>query len=233
MAKGFERSGSSWRGPEGAPDPREVMIQKLGELVSDMYLCTDESDLKRMWSSARRMMVRLNVEEERLERILSQRRIGALSTLATELAASAGSGGEPAKPLMTRAELEARVEASQGPPPPDSTATPHAVGPAEVPVPVPVPVPAPAPVTASSVPAAAAPAAHVLQSAMKAFKKRLKLTRLDQESRLGHGPMSGGRRSAVVAIQPPREYPRAVWEELVRQGKLRDAGGGFYELSGQ
>jgi len=31
-----------------------------------------------------------------------------------------------------------------------------------------------------------------LRKAMKAFKKRLKLTRLDDESSLGHGPMSGG-----------------------------------------
>ena len=69
-----------------------------------------------------------------------------------------------------------------------------------------------------------------LKNALKAFKKRLKLTRLDDESRLGHGAMSIGGQSGIVAIAPPAQYPRAVWDELVRQGKLRRAGHGLYEL---
>jgi hypothetical protein len=69
-----------------------------------------------------------------------------------------------------------------------------------------------------------------LKQALKAFKKRLKLTRLDEESTLGGGPLSGGRDSGIVAIQPPNQYPREVWEKLVEQGKLRRAGGGMYEL---
>lgn len=69
-----------------------------------------------------------------------------------------------------------------------------------------------------------------LKRAMKAFKKRLKVTRVDDESRLGHGPMSGGGGSSIVAITPPNQYPKAVWEELVRQGKLKHAGQGTYEL---
>lgn len=69
-----------------------------------------------------------------------------------------------------------------------------------------------------------------LKNALKAFKKRLKLTRLDDESRLGHGAMSSGGQSGIVAISPPTRYPQAVWDELVRQGKLRRAGHGLYEL---
>ncbi len=72
-----------------------------------------------------------------------------------------------------------------------------------------------------------------LKNAMKAFKKRLKLARLDDESRLGHGAMSTGGRSGIVAIPAPDRYPQAVWDELVRQGKLRRAGGGLYELADQ
>ena len=70
-----------------------------------------------------------------------------------------------------------------------------------------------------------------LKAAFKAFKKRLKLTCLDDQSRIGVGPMSSGRASGIVAITPPDQYPSAVWEELARQGKLRHAGGGLYELS--
>ena len=71
---------------------------------------------------------------------------------------------------------------------------------------------------------------EVLRLAMKAFRKRMKLMKLDDESRLGHGPMSGGGRSGVVAITPPNQFPKDVWEELVEQGKLRRAGRGIYEL---
>ncbi len=69
-----------------------------------------------------------------------------------------------------------------------------------------------------------------LKQALKAFKKRLKLTRLDEESTIGGGPLSGGRDSGIVAIQPPSQYPHEVWEKLVEQGKLRRAGSGMYEL---
>jgi len=70
-----------------------------------------------------------------------------------------------------------------------------------------------------------------LKNALKAFRKRLKLSLLDDESQLGRGAMTGGGRSGIVAISPPDRYPQAVWDELVRQGKLRDAHHGLYELS--
>ncbi len=69
-----------------------------------------------------------------------------------------------------------------------------------------------------------------LKRAFHAFKKRLKLARLDDESRLGHRAMSTGGKSTIQGIQPPSQYPKAVWEELVRQGKLLYAGQGLYEL---
>jgi hypothetical protein len=69
-----------------------------------------------------------------------------------------------------------------------------------------------------------------LKAALKAFKKRLKLTCLDDQSRIGVGPMSSGRPSGIVAITPPDQYPDAVWEELARQKKLKSVGSGLYEL---
>jgi hypothetical protein len=70
-----------------------------------------------------------------------------------------------------------------------------------------------------------------LKQALKAFRKRLKLTRLDAESSVGGGPLSSGRDSGIVAISPPQQFPQAVWDELVRQGKLKPAGRGTYELA--
>jgi hypothetical protein len=73
-----------------------------------------------------------------------------------------------------------------------------------------------------------------LKYALKAFRKRLKLTRLDHESKLGYGPMTNGsnaRNSGIVGITPPNQFPQAIWDELTRQGKLKHVGQGLYELT--
>ncbi len=75
-----------------------------------------------------------------------------------------------------------------------------------------------------------APSPEVVKTAFKAFKKRLKLTQLDHESRVGRSPLSGGQKSTIEEISPPDQFPRAVWDELVKQGKLRPAGYGMYAL---
>ena len=69
-----------------------------------------------------------------------------------------------------------------------------------------------------------------LKSAYNAFKKRWKLTRLDHESRIGRSPLSSGGSSQIVGIAAPKEFPRAVWEELVKQGRLKRAGSGLYAM---
>jgi hypothetical protein len=43
--------------------------------------------------------------------------------------------------------------------------------------------------------------------------------------------MSKGEKSGIASIQPPREFPRAVWDELVKQGKLKYDGQGLYKLA--
>ena len=48
---------------------------------------------------------------------------------------------------------------------------------------------------------------ETLKSEMKAFKKRLKLTALDDDSSLERGPFSSGVKG-VYAIQPPNQFPR-------------------------
>ena len=71
---------------------------------------------------------------------------------------------------------------------------------------------------------------EVLKRAMTAFRKSLKVTRLASESSLGGGPMSSGRRSGISGITPPPRYPREVWLELARQGRLIANKQGVYEL---
>jgi hypothetical protein len=76
-----------------------------------------------------------------------------------------------------------------------------------------------------------APTPDELRDAFKAFKKRLKLSKLDDESSLGRGPLSGGKASGIVAITPPHQYRKAIWEALVAQGRLKYAGQGLYQLA--
>jgi len=69
----------------------------------------------------------------------------------------------------------------------------------------------------------------VLKRAVKAFRKRLKLARLDEESRIG-GMFSKGERSGITGVVPPDAYGPDVWAELVRAGRLIDVGRGILEL---
>lgn len=73
----------------------------------------------------------------------------------------------------------------------------------------------------------------VLQEALRLFRKRLRLMQLDADSRLGHGPTSGTGQHRIEALAPPRDYPIAVWEALVRAGKLRREGDGMLSIAEQ
>jgi hypothetical protein len=66
-----------------------------------------------------------------------------------------------------------------------------------------------------------------LKRALKAFKKRLKLTVLDDESGLSRG---GGKKSGITGITPPSGHPPGIWEELVSRGKLKREMSNTYSL---
>ena len=89
-----------------------------------------------------------------------------------------------------------------------------------------------APADAPPPPNGDAPDPETCKRAMRVFRKRLALTQLDEESKISsHSPLTKGDDSrASGAMVPPSEFPDSVWQELVRQGKLRYIGHGFYEL---
>lgn len=68
-----------------------------------------------------------------------------------------------------------------------------------------------------------------LKRAYKAFKKRLKLARLDDSSGLSPGIKT----SRIGGITPPSGFPPGIWEELAAQGKLKKEGGGVYSMAGE
>ncbi|MDG3005281.1 hypothetical protein [Paludisphaera mucosa] len=65
--------------------------------------------------------------------------------------------------------------------------------------------------------------------AYKAFKKRLKLARLDDQSGLSPGTKT----SRIGGITPPAGHPPGIWEELATEGKLKREGHGIYSLANE
>ena len=70
---------------------------------------------------------------------------------------------------------------------------------------------------------------ETLKRAMKAFRKRLKLARLDEESKLGHDALTKGGHSTIVGVKAPEQYPQEVWDRLVELGRLQAIGHGLYQ----
>ncbi|MDP6602424.1 MAG: hypothetical protein QGH76_09040 [Phycisphaerales bacterium] len=68
------------------------------------------------------------------------------------------------------------------------------------------------------------------RQAMKTFRRRMKLLRLDRESKLGVGPLTTGKTADVDSMQAPHDFPDEVWRVLVAEGQLKDVGDGFYAL---
>jgi hypothetical protein len=68
-----------------------------------------------------------------------------------------------------------------------------------------------------------------LRKALKAFKKRMKLTQLEEDSRLGHSPLTGSK-TTILSIQPPAGFGKEIWEELADKGYLTRDGVGFFAL---
>ena len=71
--------------------------------------------------------------------------------------------------------------------------------------------------------------AHVLPIGVDIGHDSVKMLQLEDDSRLGHSPLTGAK-SKVVAIQPPAGFGREIWEELADKGYLKRDGVGFYEL---
>ncbi len=65
--------------------------------------------------------------------------------------------------------------------------------------------------------------------AYKAFKKRLKLMRLDDQSGLSRGSKT----TKIGGITPPPGHPPGIWDELAAEGKLRKEGHGIYSLANE
>jgi hypothetical protein len=62
-----------------------IMNQKLGEIVSELYLCTDEKKKARLWKSAHNALVQAGAHKKQAELIVEARDVESLARLVGEL----------------------------------------------------------------------------------------------------------------------------------------------------
>lgn len=210
-----------------------LVVTKLAELSSELYLCDDAKKAATLWKSVQTALKKTSVDQMKAARIVNEKRVEDLAKLVQELSAPGAKVLADSKRPVPAAAPVPMSAAPASPSAPAMPARPGTSAPSGS---------SPSVEAAGTVPAGAArpvatpaagtapPSPEQLKSALKAFKKRLKLTRLDEESKLSNRALTGGRKSAVTAIQPPNDYPRACWEALVKEGHLRYIGSGMYEL---
>ena len=193
-----------------------IMSNKLSEIVSELYLCEESKKREKLWESARIALVNAGVNPPRIATVMGEKNVESLAKLVNEIAL--GLSKEITKPGAKASEegKESKAQTADAPAPAAPT-RPPATG--AVPLGM---APRTAPLAPFYTP-------DDFKMAMKAFKKRLKLARLDEESKLGRGPIGTGP-NRVVAIMPPSQFPRGIWEELVKQGRLKKSGRDMYEM---
>ncbi len=190
----------------------DTMIQRLQEVISDLAVEADKGKSSSLWKSAGMTLAKTSYDPLKAARVIADRNIEALAKIVGELIARA---------------KEPRPAPGAAPVPPAA----HAAPPARPVLASAAALPsAPAHATASTAAPFGPPTASELKIALRAFKKRLKVTRLDAESKLSARALTGGQKSGIVAISPPHDHRRECWEALAVEGKLKRSGGGLYEF---
>jgi hypothetical protein len=184
-----------------------IQSDKLSQIVSDIWLAEAGTDTTKLWGKAQIALMRMGVDANRVAQVVGKRDVEALAALVKEVDAT---GAKP--------------QAADGA---DGRGIPKAPG----------AIPVNDTRTVKQMQAEKAAEGGFdsldrenLKRAMKAFRKKLKNMRRDDESRLGNRYTTYGKQSSIAAITPPNQYPAAVWEKLVEEGRLKKGGQGTYEL---
>lgn len=192
--------------------------QKLQELVSELWLLAGDPAQKkksaRLWGQAQVALMRRGLDANRVAAVVNAQDVERLAKLVTQSEVQAVAGADPnagADPGTTREGRGAAPSVADGRTLGDARrkAQAEALGGVD-------------PLSKEG-----------LKEAMRAFRRKLRTLRLDDESRLGGRYTSAGRSSGISAITPPPQFPNEVWTRLTEEGKLRRAGGGMYELIGK
>ncbi len=186
-----------------------IQSDKLSQIVSDLWLAEEGTNTTKLWGKAQVALMRMGVDANRVAKAVGDRNVEALAALVAEVDANGKKEPSP----DSSAQASETDHKARGAVPVDETRTVKQMQADK-----------------------AAEGGHDsldkdnLKRALKAFRKKLKNARRDDESRLGSRYTTYGKTSSISAITPPNQYPAAVWEKLTEEGRLKNAGQGTYEL---
>ena len=193
---------------------------KLAELVSELWLAEDTKKQTQLWGKAQVALMKLGVDATRVGKVVKDRDLDALAKLVTQVESGSASGTRGAAPGTVPREPAKGAAPLDGTPIKSRGATSLADG-----------------RTIGQMRADAAADGGYdsleeanLKRALKAFRRKLKNYRRDDESRLSRGYTTGGKSSTITAVEAPKEFPGPVWDKLIETGRLKRAGGGTLEL---
>jgi hypothetical protein len=206
-----------------------IQSDKLSELVSELWLAEDAKTQTKLWGKAQVALMRMGVDATRVGAVVAKRDLEALAKLVAQ--ADAGKAmGQAAPGTVPRGPGAKSAATHRGTPPSDGSDV-RALGARSM---------AEQPGGGRTIgqmrneKAAAAGFDSLeeanLKRALKAFRRKLKNYRRDDESRLGSKYVTSGKGSGISAITPPKEFPMAVWNKLAESGRLKNSGGGTFEL---
>ena len=190
-----------------------IRANRLSDLVAEIWLCEDQKKATRLWGQVQVALMKAGCNANQAASVVGKRDTEALAKLVQAIDAGKPTGNENAVPMA--------------PQPPDAfpPEEPRVKSVADG-------------RTIEQMKREKAAAAGTdslddanLKRAMRAFRKKLKTSKLADESKLGGRYTTRGAASNIVAISPPYEYPAAVWQELARRGQLKYAGQGTYQLA--
>ncbi len=67
-----------------------AQAQKLGQIVSDLYLCDSEKKTTRMWAQADKALRALSQDTPRIEKLIAEKNLEALAKMVNEVAVEPG-----------------------------------------------------------------------------------------------------------------------------------------------
>jgi hypothetical protein len=192
-----------------------IQSNKLSELVSELWLAETENAKTKLWGKAQVALMRVGVDPTDVARVVAKRDMEQLAHLRAKVDAGTAGGTDNGK-LRSDGDAVKKDDADPKARGAQSVADGRTIGQMRT--------------------EKAADGGYDsleednLRRALKAFRRKLKNARRDDESRLGSRYVTYGRTSSIVAITPPSQYPMEVWNKLVELGRLKTAGGGTFEL---
>lgn len=213
-----------------------IQSDKLSELVSELWLAEDTKVQTRLWGKAQVALMRMGVDATKVGAVVAKRDLEALAKLVAQADAGKAMGqaaGKSGPGTVDRGAGTSGGGAHKGTPPLSGGdgSDMKAMGARSM-----AEQPGGNRTIAQMRDEKAAAAGFDsldevnLKRALRAFRRKLKNYRRDDESKLGAKFLTAGRSSGISAITPPKEFPMAVWNKLAESGRLKKSGGGTFEV---